>query len=506
MSPETESETDGTQSPPQNVLLTYQEAFAHINDRLRRAEFSWAAELALSLVEQYPEDFDAQLTAGQCLLQAGQVNQSFAHIERAMSLREDAASAFFLKARALEHLNKSEQAFECINRALAIDPGNAEYLDARGSIYMSIADRENAIADFLEVLRINKRSIGALLKLSVIPGYELSREQVKMAEFLIQSGQLEQQQKGTAHFAVAGAYEKLGNRERQFKHLHAGNAIYSRLFRYEPEEFTRQVNQMIECFPASLFARDLPGSNSEARLVFIVGLPRTGSTLLEQILGCHSQVVTVGENNHLANAIAAFEENFSFPDMDERSLAALHRIANDYLAFAGQSAGGRVVVDKTLPNYMLSGLLRLLFPRARFIYTQRHPVATCYGAYKKLFSPGNVTFTYNLEHLAARYRDTLRMVRHWLEVIPDSYHVLDYESLVDNQEQVTRDILEFCELPWEDSCLNFHENASAVATASKMQVKQKIYSTAVSEWRQYEDYLAPLVELLGEEGGYPLRL
>jgi tetratricopeptide (TPR) repeat protein len=485
--------------------LSYQEAFAHIADRQKRADYSGAADLARSVARQLPDDFDAQMAAGQCTLVAGEAQESLLYASRAISLRDNSAAALFLKSRAEETLNQTRLAFDSINQALSIDPDNTEYMLARGSIFMGIGERENAIAEFLGILKINKRAVGALLKLSVIPGYKLSREQVKMAEFLISSGQLALEQRAVAHFSVARAYEQETKRDRQFKHLHAGNGIYNQLYNYTPEDFSDKVSLMVEHFPVELFAERLSASVSSARLIFIVGMPRSGSTLLEQILCSHSQVTTISENNYLGNAITEFEQNFRFPDIDERSLDALPQVAEKYLQCLGPLTDNSVIVDKTLLNYMFSGVIRLLFPNARFIYTQRNPVATCYGAYKQLFSPGNVPFTYNLDYLAARYRDTVRMVRHWVRVIPDSYFVLDYESLVENQEQITRDLLNFCELPWEDSCLNFHENESAVGTASRMQVKQKIYSSAVAEWKQYADYVEPLTQLLTEEDGYPIE-
>ena len=487
------------------IRLSYQEAFDQIADRRKRADYSGAADLAKSIAKQLPHDFDAQLSAGQCTLLAGEAEESLAYVNRAISLRDNSAPTSFFKSRAEESLNQTTQAFDSINKALSIDPDNTEYMLARGSIFMGMGDRENAIAEFLKILKIDKRAVSALLKLSVIPGYKLPREQVKMAEFLISSGQLEPEQRGVAHFSVARAYEAEKKHDRQFKHLHAGNGIYSRLYGYTPEDFSSKVSLMAEYFPAELVNKRLPGSVSSARLIFIVGMPRSGSTLLEQILSSHSQVTSVGENNYLANAIIEFERNVSFPDIDERSLDALPQIAEKYLKCLGPLEDNSVIVDKTLLNYMFSGVIRLLFPNARFIYAQRNPVATCYGAYKQLFSPGNVSFTYSLDHLAARYRDTVRMVRHWIQVMPDRYFVLDYESLVKNQELVTRDLLNFCELPWEDSCLNFHENESVVGTASRMQVKQKLYSSAVAQWKDYADYVTPLTELLTEEDGYPLQ-
>jgi tetratricopeptide (TPR) repeat protein len=485
--------------------LSYQEAFAHIADRRKRADYAGAADLARSVAQQLPRDFDSQLMAGQCTLIAGEAEESLLYVNRAIVLRDNSAPALFFKSRAEETLNQPTLAFDSINKALSIDPGNTEYMLARGSIFMGMGDRENAIAEFLEILRINKRAVGALLKLSVIPGYKLSRDQVKMAEFLISSGQLEPEQRAVAHFSVARGYEAEAKRDRQFKHLSAGNGIYSRLYKYTPEDFSNKVSLMIKHFPAELFTGNLPETISSARLIFIVGMPRSGSTLLEQILCSHSQVTTISENNYLGNAITEFEQNFSFPDIDERSLDALSQVAEKYLECLGALTDRSVIVDKTLLNYMFSGVIHLLFPNAKFIYAQRNPVATCYGAYKQLFSPGNVPFTYSLDHLAARYRDTVRMVRHWVQVMPDSYFVLDYESLVENQEQVSRDLLQFCELPWEDACLNFHENESAVGTASRMQVKQKLYSSAVAQWKQYADYVEPLTQLLTEEDGYPIQ-
>ena len=177
------------------------------------------------------------------------------------------------------------------------------------------------------------------------------------------------------------------------------------------------------------------------------------------------------------------------------ALPCLSEIADTYLDSISSLGDDQLIIDKTLGNYLFPGLISMIFPNAKFIHSSRHPVATCYGCYKVLFGSGLVPFSYRLEDLASQYQDTARMLDHWKQVMPGKIHTLQYESLIAEQESQTRDLLKFCALPWEDDCLNFHSSGRAVGTASNIQVKQKLYTSAVDEWEKFRDYLGPLLSL-----------
>ena len=177
-------------------------------------------------------------------------------------------------------------------------------------------------------------------------------------------------------------------------------------------------------------------------------------------------------------------------------MAHLGAIADSYLKYIGAAATDEVVVDKSWGDYLYPGVISLIFPNARFVHSRRHPVATCYGCYKVLFGSGLVPFAYSFDQLVSQYRDVDNILEHWKAVLPGKFHTLQYESLVQDQESQTRRLLAFCGLNWEEACLAFHDNTGAIGNASNFQVRSKLYSHAVDEWRKYEEYLGPLMELV----------
>jgi len=156
------------------------------------------------------------------------------------------------------------------------------------------------------------------------------------------------------------------------------------------------------------------------------------------------------------------------------------------------------LTDKLLNNYLHVGLIHLIFPKAVIIHVQRNPIDTCYSCYKRIFNLGSVPFTYDLDNLASKYRDYRRVIRHWARVLPGKVHTVEYERLIHNQEEVTRNLLEHCGLPWNDACLRFYETTRAVQTNSNVQVRQPLYKDSIDRWKIYKDYLGPLLNLTND--------
>jgi hypothetical protein len=233
--------------------------------------------------------------------------------------------------------------------------------------------------------------------------------------------------------------------------------------------------------------------------IFIVGLPRAGSTLVERILSSHSQVQAAGELRHFMHAITAAVRKMS-ESVDPPVGQAITQLAqldfaalgSDYMARCRPVTGdGRRFTDKMPVNYQHCGLIRRALPNARIVHVARGPLAACYAIYKMLFKDG-YPYSYDLWEIAEYYISYRRLMDHWQRTMPGAIHELSYERLVADQPGETRRLLEFCGLEWEDACLDFHLNPAASTTASAHQVRQPIYQSAVNEWRNYAPQLAGL--------------
>ena len=278
-----------------------------------------------------------------------------------------------------------------------------------------------------------------------------------------------------------------------------GNALKRSEVNYDEVAFQRVLRVIADRFDSNLLERFRGVGDPSPTPIFIVGMPRSGSTLVEQILASHPQVHAAGE---LTNMIRVVE---SASDCDGRPVAFpagvgvlgaddLRRLGHDYLASLPALAGGQTrITDKAPGNFLRVGLIRLILPNARIIHTLRDPVETCVSCFSKLFASG-VTFSYDLAELGRHYRGYRELMTHWQSVLPAGAMLdVSYEAVVDNLEEQARRMIDFCGLRWDDRCLRFHETDRPIATSSNVQVRRPLYRSSLARWRRYEAHFEPLL-------------
>jgi len=302
-------------------------------------------------------------------------------------------------------------------------------------------------------------------------------------------------------FALAKAREDRNDYAPAFELYERGNSLRRAVENYDPVQ-TEAINERIAAvFDAGFLAQHAGRGHPDPAPIFVVGLPRSGSTLVEQILSSHSMADATHELPEVGKLINRINrerrDGVSYPeavrDFTDETWAALGR---SYMEQTRQYRGGALrFIDKNPNNFASIGLLSLALPNARFINTRRHPLDTCLSCFKQLFAKGQ-PFTYDLLELGEYYLQYDRLMTHWHAVLPGRVLDVHYESVVANQEAQTRQLLEFCGLPWEDACLRYYETQRAIRTASSEQVRRPIYTDSIGIWRHYARELVPLIEVL----------
>lgn len=436
----------------------------------------------------------------EALLHAGEVGEArdrLAALERAAG--ED-PQAWRRIVEVHTHLGQHEAAERGARRLASLRPGDPEahYLLSSALIAVGRLDEAEALLDGLVRLRPGDGDAWynrATLRRQA-PG---SNHVAALREALAVAGS------GPARipldYALAKELDDLGEYEESFAHLEAGASQRRRLLSYRVENDERAMAQVMATFDEAWARRTAPGDAAPGPIL-VVGLPRSGTTLVERILGQHGAVASVGEVNDLA--LAVMRAAGPSPDKSrliERAAAAdPAALGRGYWhAIRGYGHDAPYVIDKTPLNFLYLGLVRRALPGARIIHLRRHPMASGYAMYRTLFRMG-YPFSYDLADLGRYLVAYHRLMAHWRMVFPGEFLDVDYEALVDDQEGTTRRLLEFCGLPWEDACLRFHEDPRPSATASAAQVRQPLYRHARDHWRHYERALQPLASHLRQAG------
>lgn len=306
------------------------------------------------------------------------------------------------------------------------------------------------------------------------------------------------------HFALGKAQEDRGEYRESFAHYAAGATIRRSQINYDADAITRRVQAYKQVFSRDLFTNAPPACDSTAPL-FVVGLPRSGSTLVEQILASHCAVegtFELPDIGHLVEELtrtASERAGDSYPQMLERLRSTdLQMLGEAYLERTRihRKQGTPRFIDKMPNNFIHIGLIHFILPRARIIDVRRHPLGACFSAFKQHFAQGQ-TFSYELTELGRYYRDYVDLMTHFDTVLPGRVHRVIYEDLVMNPEDEIRRLLSFCDLPFESACLKFHETQRPVRTVSSEQVRRPLYRDALDRWRHYEPWLGPLQSALG---------
>jgi tetratricopeptide (TPR) repeat protein len=510
----------------------YAEAYSNLSNLLNdQGEYERAESMARRAIELNPRLADAyiNLAAAQTVrhrhadaLQVLDVLLGFAPghgralAVRALALKEldrldealDAAKRAALAApegpeahnaigQVLQAMGEFGPALAAYDRAAAL-PGPAQ-MDAianRGALFMEFGRKAEALKAMEEAARAFPHAPGILFSQTDLRRFEPGDPLIGRMQALLSREGISLSDRATLHFGLGKAFLDIADSEIAFRHYDAGNRLKRSTYSYDADANERRMASMAEIFsPALLAAKADMGARSDLP-VFIVGMPRSGTTLVEQILASHPMVHGAGELKRLHTLVDGIE---GFP-LAARDLPAtqLRALGEAYLAFVKpMAAGRRHVVDKMPSNFLLAGMIRLILPDARIIHCRRDAVDTCLSCYTKLFA-GEQAFAYDQTELGRFHCAYQALMAHWRVILPASHFLeVDYEAVVEDVEREARRMVDYLGLPWDETVLRFHETERPVRTASVNQVREPIYRTSAGRWRNHAAHLEALLAALG---------
>jgi tetratricopeptide (TPR) repeat protein len=399
-------------------------------------------------------------------------------------------------------LMRHERALEAYERAAALKPQELGLRLSVGHVQKTLGRRPESEASYKAVLRLDPGRAEAYWSLADLKNYAFSDEEIAAMQELTVREKRAPANEAQLHFALGKAFEQRHEYPRAFTHYARGNALRRQEAPFDIEGFERRAARIRACFDTAFFAARSGFGSEDSAPIFIVGLPRSGSTLVEQILASHPAVEGTMELQNILTLVGQFDDLLPERDGYPQTLAALppaqlQALGERYLRETAPLRSGRAHFTDKLPNnFSHVGLIQAILPRATIIDARRHPMDACFSTFKQYFAEGQ-TFSYSLEDLGRYYRAYLALMDHWDAVLPGKVLHMQYEQLVRDPEVQIRRLLEHCNLAFEPACLNFHATRRAVRTASAEQVRQPLYTSGIGYWRHFAHELEPLRRALG---------
>lgn len=444
--------------------------------RILSAALSMQGKDAVHALQQtatlLPRDPEIHNNLGDILAKRGQLVEAEATFRKAIEIKPDYADANFNLGTVLVQMGDLQEAAAAYRRVLTIKP---DYAEAR--YFLAQIDKA----------RPENRDFKDLIE------FEQSVRDNNIA--------LPDDQSMYLNFALGKSFDDMGDTDQAFRHFAEGNRIKRKTLHYSPSIDTQICAEIMRIFDAPTIEK-LRGAGEPSHLpIFIVGMPRSGTSLIEQIISSHPDVYGAGEVTDLLTITRRSISDINYPGslrlLDRPQLTAW---GTEYVAaLRGHSPDALRITDKLPNNFMAIGLINVMLPNAKIIHVKRNPVDTCLSCFTQLFVQDNVRWSYDLSELGTYYANYARLMEHWRSVLPSSALLeVEYEELIRDPETQAQRLIEYCGLAWNNDCLEFHQNKRAVHTASMTQVRRPIYDSSMERWRRYEKHLGRLLESLGD--------
>lgn len=449
------------------------------------------AEIELRRAQEYsPSTPRVYLKLADVLERGNKPEEALEAIDEAIEINAEMPEAYLRKGQIYFLTNQPERAEECFNKTLALKENAAEAHLAFVDLHLARGDKDQAIESFEQARAMTPDMPALFYMMTKLKTFSEDDEDfqnmVKMAESADTFGL---EHAGTLHFALFSAYEDIGDFDKAFEHLLQANAHKRATVPYDAKQQIKNFDMIKEAYSQE-FLDGFSGKGFESDLpVFILGMPRSGTTLTEQIISSHTDVYGAGE----LMEVGALDGHFGYLTPDNAAKQGQRYI--DQVRVLDASGKAKRITDKMPGNFAHLGKIVSILPQAKIIHTQRHPLDTCLSCFKQSFARGQY-WSYELEELGQYYNQYFELMRHWRDVCPDAFIEIEYEKTVGEFETQSRALIDYVDLPWDEACLKPHKQKRTVLTASKTQVTKPIYQTSVKSWMRYEKQLEPLVKVL----------
>ncbi|ACV27695.1 tetratricopeptide repeat-containing sulfotransferase family protein [Kangiella koreensis] len=503
-----------------------------------------AWDLCLQLIKMFPKFADAWMTKSFIADKVGRYDEALVAINKAIRLEPGQLRFKLHKVLLLERMGELKKSLRlsvelkennikdkrffmtlasffnrhqkykeleaCYRKALELDPNNPEIMLALANAVLFIGDLDEANHLATKALRGNEFDCEVHFFRSSLKKMSQSRNNIEELKALTNKTIQDPVTKAKGFYALAKELEDCESYEESFKARERGAEIFRKSLKYDFRDDIDSLIALRETYSEEVIkalSKSQKQSNESKEAIFVVGLPRTGTTLLERIVSSHGKVSSAGELPHFIRFMSAGVEKLKLnPDFSRSEMVPesthldFHELGEKYLTTC-RAVGHKTkcFVDKFPHNAVYAGLIHLALPQSKILILERHPLDVCYSVYKQLFTD-IYQFSYDLEELAEYYYQHQLLMSHWEKVLPGVVKTVRYEDLVNNLEVTARSVIEFCGLDWEESCLDFHENKQPTATASASQVRQKVYSSSIGMWKNYRNELQPLISKLEAYG------
>ena len=496
-------------------------------------QYKQALEKTQALVKVYPRFQGLYNIAGVILAEVGQWENAIKAYHQALSLKPDYGEAYYNYAIALQNLERTDEAISILRKAIKAEPNHAEahynlgnllteqgkeseailsfqravtinpdFIKAHanlGNCYKNLGRIDDAMACYNKTIEIQPDFAEGYIELNSSLDLDKNDPRFEKMESLLNELKADDKAKVRLHFALAKTYERLGDIDKTFTLLSEGNRL-----RKAQKEYSTQMDKDLMVNIRTYFSEEISGSHDGYRPsktgktpIFIVGMPRSGTTLTEQILASHSNVFGAGELSALGEIISPEFASVDLPTPHALDIELLDKVREGYIERLGElNVSERIIVDKMPLNFRWVGFIFAAFPDAKIINLNRNPAAIGWSIFKYNFSSSGNRYAHDLQDIGEFYNLYIDLMMFWRKRFPGKIYDLSYEALTEDQEGETRKLLEYCDLEWEEACLDFHKTKRVVKTVSSSQVRKKMYKGSSQAWRKYEKHLGPLLDAL----------
>lgn len=451
-----------------------------------------------------PNFSDAHIRLCSTAGQLGRFDEAIKAGKHAVRLDPNSYVAHTNLAAAYEASCDGELAVRHYKKAVHLAPNNAVIQESLGNALVAIGDKQSADECYRHATRIQPKHTSPYIQIAQLHRYSSTdHPDFKKIQSLLLNESIPEFGRAHLHFALGKMFDNCGCYDVAFEHFNQGNRIVDKYAIFDPETFIDTLSRIKEFYTPELL-HNMSGMGNPSQLpIFIVGMPRSGTTLIEQLIASHPDAFGAGEVTWFGTieqrVIRASGSTSQYPEcVKSLDIDSVHTLTNKYIQhikMLAKNVDYLRITDKLPGNFIHIGLINLLFPNAIIINCQRNPLDTCLSIYSNYF-PNNVPFGYSLENLGIVYSQYQSLMRHWETVMPNRVINISYEALANNPETEIKRIIEFTGLPWNSTCLEFHNNKRTIRTVTAFQIRQPIYSSAIGRWNHYKRYLSQLTDML----------